>query len=106
MSDTDVILTKLQEMAKQSEKNQEALNKKLDALDTRLDKVDIAFAVQDTRVSHHVIKVGEIETRVDDLNKQIEPLKSHMMKWAGAGKLLTLLSMLGGTAAALLGLRG
>lgn len=102
MSDTEVILAKLTEIIKQTEKNQELLHSKLAVLDSQLDKVNIVLAVQDTNTMHFKKRLEDAESRIESLQGQLEPMKAHMQRWAGVGKALSVLVAIIGAVVAIL----
>jgi chromosome segregation ATPase len=64
------------------------IEEKLDRLDRRVDHVDSTLARQEGHLEEHIRRTELAEKAIAHLRKEIEPLKAHVAKWAGAGKVL------------------
>lgn len=74
----------------------EKLESKLDRIDSRLNAMDVTLAKQAGSLDEHIRRTEALESWVESIQEELEPIKSHVSAWAGAGKLVVVLGVLAG----------
>jgi hypothetical protein len=74
---------------------------RLDKIDGCLIKIDKTLIRQEETLKHHVFRTDLAEQRLDKMEVAMEPVKAHVRRTDGALKLLGIISVVSGLAAAL-----
>jgi hypothetical protein len=77
---------------------------KRDEIEKHLSNIDVTLARQATILEEHIRRTGVAEKRLDLLQEQIEPLKTHIDMSVGAVKLIGVVSVLSGIVVAAMAL--
>jgi uncharacterized coiled-coil protein SlyX len=73
---------------------------KRDEIEKRLGSIDVTLAKQSTILEEHIRRTAMAEERIDLIQSQIDPLKSHVAMVAGAIKFVGFVGVLAGIVAA------
>lgn len=74
-------------------KHLDRIESKLDTLDKRLDKMDVHMAVYNEQLKIHIAGVNDARTDIRRIDRDIEPIKSHVARMEGALKLVGIIAM-------------
>lgn len=70
-------------------------------IEKRLASIDVSLAKQSTILEEHIRRTGAAEHRIEMLQEELEPIKTHVAMVHGAFKLVGIISVLSGIAVGL-----
>jgi predicted S18 family serine protease len=83
------------------EKKLEQIEVKVDKLDERLDTIEKVLIKQEKNIEIHILRTNLLEESVDLLRQEMRPIEKHVHYMHGALKLVGIISLLAGIAAAI-----